>query len=150
MTHKGYSSFQLYPFYLLPSTAVDSLEYRKQFNLKGRLGEWSHNTMNAEEARSTWAPYFFKNIHILPYDYYATDCPFWWSVKQRNAAFQLRRKITIDFLDGSEDEVIQRDFAELYRLLCDSGRNTPKWQDLLGSRSVSTRQRSHRVRLGGG
>lgn len=55
-TNKGYSCFQVYPFYLLPNTAVDALEYRKLFDLRGRYASWSHNTMDSERATHVGAP----------------------------------------------------------------------------------------------
>lgn len=151
--HKSYSSFQIYPFYLLPNTAADELEYRKQFHLKGRHGAWSHDSMNAEEARARWAPYMFRNISTLPYDYYATDCPAWWDVGKRNEGFRLRRQLTVDFLDKADDACLQEHFRDLYGLIHENRGDTqpvPRWDTVLADRSVQPGERMPRVRLGAG
>jgi anaerobic magnesium-protoporphyrin IX monomethyl ester cyclase len=151
--NKSYSSFQIYPFYLLPNTAADDLEYRKEFHLRGRHGEWSHDSMNSEEARTTWSPYMFRQIDSLPYDYYATDCPGWWDVKKRNEGFRLRRRLTVSFLDRAGDARLQEDFEDLYRLLHE-GRSAPpsapRWDTVLADRSMQPGERTPRVRLGAG
>ena len=151
--HKSYSSFQVYPFYLLPNTAADDLEYRKLFHLTGRHGDWSHHSMNAVEARSFWAPYMFRHVRALPYDYYATDCPSWWNVGKRNAGFALRRQLTLDFLDKADDARIQEDFSALYCLMHEQRGGThtiPRWDKVLAERSLQPGERMPRVRLGSG
>lgn len=149
-TNKGYSCFQVYPFYLLPNTAVDALEYRKLFDLRGRYASWSHNTMDSEEATHLWAPYLFKHIETLPYDYYATDCPFWWEHTRRSEAFRLRRVLTNAFLDGESDDTVQLHFSGLYRFLADGQRDDlPHWQEVLAERSHQPGRRMPRARLGG-
>jgi len=151
--HKSYSSFQVYPFYLLPNTAADDLEYRKLFHLTGRHGDWSHDSMNADEARSVWAPYMFRHVQTLPYDYYATDCPSWWTVGKRNAGFALRRQLTLDFLDRADDACIQENFSALYGLVHEqrgSRQRIPRWDTVLADRSLQPGERMPRVRLGSG
>ena len=152
-THKSYSSFQVYPFYLLPNTAADDLDYRQHFHLRGRHGAWSHDSMNAEEARASWAPYLFRGVRTLPYDYYATDCPSWWNAAQRNAGFALRRQLTLDFLDRADDATLQEHFADLYCLLHEPRGNAqaiPRWDTVLAERSAQPGERMPRVRLGAG
>jgi radical SAM superfamily enzyme YgiQ (UPF0313 family) len=151
--YKSYSSFQVYPFYLLPNTAVDDLEYRKLFHLTGRHGAWSHDSMHADAARSIWAPYMFRRVRTLPYDYYATDCPSWWDAGKRNAGFALRRQLTLDFLDKTDDDCIQHHFSDLYRLLYEGRGNAhavPLWNTILAERSLQPGERMPRVRLGAG
>lgn len=151
--NKSYSSFQLYPFYLLPNTAADELEYRKLFHLQGRHGAWSHDSMNSEEARSVWAPYMFRSISTLPYDYYATDCPAWWDVEKRNEGFRLRRQLTVDFLDKAGDARLQEDFCDLYSLLHEdrgTAHSIPHWNTVLAERSLQPGNRMPRARLGAG
>jgi radical SAM superfamily enzyme YgiQ (UPF0313 family) len=133
----GYASYQVYPFYLLPNTAVDDLEYRKEFNLKGRYSNWQHSTMNSEEAVSLWSPYLFRNAQ-LPYQYDARDFPsLWWSGEKRGQAVEKRRQLTIAFLDKETDEMLQFRFAELYRLVKnDAGASgIPNWKEHLAERA---------------
>ncbi len=151
--HKSYSSFQVFPFYLLPNTAVDDLEYRKGFRLTGRHGTWSHDTMDADEARTVWAPYMFRQVQTLPYDYYATDCPPWWNVAKRNMGFALRRQLTNDFLDKADEACIQEHFSGLYGLIHEQRGNNgsvPPWDTVLAERSQQPGERMPRVRLGAG
>ncbi|MFS8118927.1 MAG: B12-binding domain-containing radical SAM protein, partial [Microcoleus sp.] len=151
--NKSYSSFQIFPFYVLPSTEVDGLEYRREVGLKGRHGKWSHKTMNSDEARHEWAPYMFKSIHSLPYDYYATDCPIHWDIKKRNTTFDLRRRLTLQFMDKAPDHSIQQCFSKLHSSLLDglsSPPGTVHWTEILADRPLQPGERMPRVRLGSG
>jgi radical SAM superfamily enzyme YgiQ (UPF0313 family) len=143
LTNNGYAAYQVYPFYLLPNTAVDDLEYRREFNLKGRYANWQHSTMNSEEAVSLWSPYLFRKVR-LPYQYDARDHPsLWWPLEKRRQAFEIRRQLTIAFLDGETDEVLQAHFAQLYRLIKNDavGSGAPSWKDYLAERGSQPGER---------
>jgi anaerobic magnesium-protoporphyrin IX monomethyl ester cyclase len=149
LANSGYASYQVYPFYLLPSTAVDDLEYRREFDLKGRYGNWRHSTMNSEEAVSVWSPYLFRKAR-LPYQYDALDCPFWWPVEKRNRAIEERRRLTIAFLDGETDEALQSRFAQLYRLIKDDAgaSGVPSWKGYLAERAFQPGERKPKELFG--
>jgi radical SAM superfamily enzyme YgiQ (UPF0313 family) len=137
LTNKGFASWLAYPLYVLPGTAVDRVEYRRQFNLVGRRAEWIHDTMSAEEAGSYWSNYLYEGIEGLPYHYYAGDVPSFWSVDRRQRGFGARRELTRCFLAGKSDEGIQRSFDRLYREIRDGagGADIPAWQTVLEERS---------------
>lgn len=152
-TNRGYASYQVYPFYLLPSSAADSLEFREQYHLKGRYQYWTHYTMNFQEATDTWAPYFFRQVHNLAYDYYAIDSLKGWNYLQRNDAFGLRRELTLAFLDGESDEGIQESFGRLYHFIKTKSNGqtpeTPHWSNYLAARCDQPGARRVRERMGG-
>lgn len=148
--HKGYASYQVYPFYLLPSTSVDSLEMRREYKLFGRHANWQHATMNADEARDVWAPYFFRNVRKAPYEHYATDCPVGWPSQRRNAAFEARRLLTLAFLEEARDEVLQDRFLGLAQVFGHvTAEDGPHWSSLLAPREMQPGHRRARARLGG-
>jgi anaerobic magnesium-protoporphyrin IX monomethyl ester cyclase len=143
LTNKGYASYQVYPFYLLPNTSADDIEYRKEFDLKGRYSNWQHNTMNSEEAVSFWSPYLFRKA-MLPYQYDAGDySSLRWSVEKRRLVIEIRRQLTIAFLDGESEEVLQSHFAQLYRLIKnDAGvSGVPSWKEYLAERTFQPGER---------
>lgn len=146
--HKGYSSYQVYPFYLLPSTAIDTLDQRREYQLNGRHGTWQHNTMSSDEARDVWAPYFLRHVTTLPYEHYATDCPVGWPVAKRNAAFEARRQLTLAFCDDESGPVIQNRFKTLYHLVTSiDGGEVPTWSSVLAPRQIQPGHRRARTRL---
>jgi anaerobic magnesium-protoporphyrin IX monomethyl ester cyclase len=110
----GHAAYQIYPFYLLPSTGVDNPEYRADFQLMGRFSNWTHSTMNSDEVKSVWAPYFFKNAN-LSYEYYSNERFF--AVDQRNRAIDKRKELTVAFIDNRDDETIQQCFSGLCKEL---------------------------------
>lgn len=46
----GIHSYMLFLFALFPLSIISSKEERKKYNLKGYMYDWSHNTMDSEEA----------------------------------------------------------------------------------------------------
>ena len=141
--NRGFASWLGYPFYLLPNTAADALDYRRQHNLKGRRGTWQHDTMTSDEVADEWAPYLFRNLS-LPYHYYTGDVPNHWSVEKRCRGFGARRDLTRAFLDRSSDAEIQRAFAQLYANIKDGGSasEAPRWRGVLADRSLQPGERS--------
>jgi radical SAM superfamily enzyme YgiQ (UPF0313 family) len=148
--HKGYGSYQVYPFYLLPSTEVDGLEQRREHQIIGRHAIWRHATMTSEQARDMWAPYFLRQVTTLPYEHYATDCPIGWTSTKRNAAFESRRRLTLAFCDGEPDDIIQTRFRQLCHCLAPERQDeVPSWSSILAPRDMQPGRRQARARLGG-
>ena len=143
-THTGFASWLAYPFYLLPNTAADAFDFRSHYGLRGRRGEWRHNTMSSREVVEKWAPYLFRNITKLPYHYYTGDVPSFWSVDKRCRAFAARRDLTREFLDRSSDDGIQAAFGQLFAFVKDGGRSAeaPGWKSVLAERAL---QPGHRA-----
>jgi radical SAM superfamily enzyme YgiQ (UPF0313 family) len=136
LEHRGFASWLLYPFYLLPGTAADSLEFRRQHEIHGRPARWRHATMRVGEVSERWAPYMFERIR-LPYHYYTSDVPRWWPVQKRNSAFARRRELTAGFVDEVGDQELQGRFAQLWTLICDEAprAEAPAWETVLAERS---------------
>jgi anaerobic magnesium-protoporphyrin IX monomethyl ester cyclase len=144
--HKGFASWLLYPFYLLPGTAADSLEFRREHGIHGRRSEWRHATMSVEEVSDRWAPYMFGQIQ-LPYHYYTSDVPRWWPVNRRNRTFELRKALTQAFVDELGDGEIQTRFGELWQFMAEGSEagRAPSWARVLAARSRQPgRRRSYR------
>ncbi len=151
ITNPGYSSFQVYPFMLLPMSNADTIEFREQYGLKGRYQGWEHATMNFQEAAEVWAPYFFRNVQNMPYDYYAIDSLKGWSYAHRNQAFALRRELTLAFMGDKSEPQVQECFAQLYHFVKKNGQpnTTPSWTEFLAERSNQPGARKVRDRVGG-
>jgi hypothetical protein len=150
-TNKGVLSYQLYPFYLLPSTAADHPDFRRQHGVRGRFASWSHDSMSYDDVVERWAPEMFRQIKSLPYHYYSHDSPLYWSVDKRNRAFDIRRRLTVDFLDTAPDSSIQGDFAALCQVVRPSlsEKEVPAWQSILAPRQNQPGARVPLQRLGG-
>ncbi len=135
--HPGFASWLAYPFYLLPNTAADDLEFRRKHGLVGRRRTWRHDTMTSSEAENQWANHMFKNV-TLPYHYYTGDVPPHWSIEDRSKAIDLRRDLTIGFLNHDDDARIQRAFNALYTTLKNNPttNSVPTWSSILAEREL--------------
>ncbi|MBI4763676.1 MAG: radical SAM protein [Deltaproteobacteria bacterium] len=60
--HQGpaINEVSVFPFILLPLSPIYSPENRKKYNLQGHMMNWSHDTMNSENARQQAGELFFK------------------------------------------------------------------------------------------
>ncbi len=135
---RGRVEYLVWPFYLMPGAPVDGLERRREFGLSGLLGSWRHDTMSSEEVHATWAPYFFRNVDAS-YAYYGGDNSSLWKADRRRQAIMQRKAVTVAFLDGSPDEVVQDRFAAMYRTLRLTPGETPDWRVHLAAREQQPR-----------
>lgn len=145
-SHKGFASWLLYPFYLLPGTAADSLEFRREHDMHGRRARWRHATMDVEQVSERWAPYMFERVE-LPYHYYTSDVPRWWPTDKRNRTFELRKQLTTAFIAEVDDHVIQERFGRLWSFVAEGsgGKAAPAWETVLAARLRQPgRRRSYR------
>ncbi len=131
---RAYPFYQAYPFYVLPNTAADRPEFRRQYNLRGRFARWSHDTMDSERATHEASRSLFHGIR-LPYNYRGMDAPPWWTLERRNRAFLARKRLTDAFLKNRPDPDIQIYFAELSRIIMEGESGAiPAWTGVLGLR----------------
>lgn len=130
---RGRVEYSVFPFQLVPGAPVDRPERRRELGLTGLLDRWTHPTMSADEVRATWAPYFFRGVDAS-YTYYGGDDSSLWSADRRTQAIALRKAVTVAFLDGAPDEVVQERFAALYRTLRFTPGEAPRWSEHLASR----------------
>jgi hypothetical protein len=130
---RGRVEYLIWPFYLMPGAPVDRPERRRELGLTGLGGEWRHATMSSDEVRATWAAYLFRKAEAS-YAYYGGDTSSLWSPARRSAAVALRKAVTVAFLDGAADEVVQERFAALFRSLRLTPGDVPDWRDHLAPR----------------
>lgn len=130
---RGRVEYSMFPFQLMPGSPVDHPERRREFGLTGLLDRWCHATMSAQDVRAVWAPYFFRGVDAS-YTYYGGDDSSLWDAARRSRAIAQRKALTLAFLDGAPDEVVQERFAALYRTLRFTVGEVPGWRDYLGPR----------------
>jgi radical SAM superfamily enzyme YgiQ (UPF0313 family) len=132
---RGRVEYSAFPFQLLPGAPVDRPERRRELGLTGLLDRWDHPTMSAEDVRSTWAPHFFRGVDAS-YTYYGGDDSSLWGAARRGDAIAQRKAVTVAFLDGAPDEVVQDRFAALYRTLHFTPGEVPDWREHLAPREL--------------
>jgi radical SAM superfamily enzyme YgiQ (UPF0313 family) len=135
---RGRVEYSVFPFQLVPGAPVDRPERRRELGLTGLLDRWTHSTMSAADVRATWAPYFFRGVDAS-YTYYGGDDSSLWSADRRSQAIALRKAVTVAFLDGAPDEVVQDRFAALYRTLRFTPGVAPRWSEHLAPRERQPR-----------
>jgi radical SAM superfamily enzyme YgiQ (UPF0313 family) len=129
----GAVEYLVFPFQVAPGAPVDRPERRREYGLTGLFDRWRHATMSAEDVHATWAPYFFRAVEAS-YTYYGGDHSYLWSAARRAQAVERRKALTLAFLDGAPDEVVQDRFAALHAVLPLAAREPPRWRDHLASR----------------
>lgn len=130
---RGRVEYLVLPFQLAPGSPIDAPERRREFGLTGLVAHWRHATMNAEQVRAFWAPYFFRGVDVS-YGYYGGDNSALWSTSRRNDAIAFRKALTVSFLDDAPDDVVQARFADLHRTLRLTPGGTPSWKEHLAPR----------------
>jgi p-methyltransferase len=130
---KGAVEYLVFPFHLVPGAPVDAPERRGAYGLSGLFGRWHHATMSAGDVRDTWAPRFFRAVEA-GYTYYGGDHTFLWSAARRSQAVAQRKAVTVAFLDGAPDEVVQERFAGLHRTVRVTASDAPDWREVLAPR----------------
>lgn len=129
---RGRVDYMIFPFYLLPGAPVDAPERRRELDLTGLLDRWRHPTASSEDVRAVWAPYFFRGVDASYY-HGAENSPLWNAARHEQAVMQ-RKAVTVAFLDGAADEIVQDRFAALHRALRFTPGETPDWRDHLAPR----------------
>jgi radical SAM superfamily enzyme YgiQ (UPF0313 family) len=130
---RGRVEYLVFPFRLLPGSPVDGPERRRELGLTGLFDRWRHATMSAEDVRRTWAPYFFRGVDAS-YAYYGGDNSPLWSAARRNQAVAARKAVTVAFLNGAPDDVVQDRFVALHRTVRFTAGDAPDWRDHLAPR----------------
>jgi radical SAM superfamily enzyme YgiQ (UPF0313 family) len=129
----GAVEYLVFPFQVAPGSPVDGPERRRELGLTGLLDRWRHATMCSDDVRVTWAPHFFRGVDA-GYTYYGGDNSSLWSAARRNVAVAQRKAVTVAFLDGASDGIVQERFAALHRTLRFTRGDTPDWRDCLAGR----------------
>jgi radical SAM superfamily enzyme YgiQ (UPF0313 family) len=135
---RGRVEYLAWPFYLMPGAPVDRPDRRRELGLTGLLDAWRHPSMSSEDVHATWAPYLFRKADAS-YAYYGGDSSALWSPARRTDAIARRKAVTLAFLDGAPDDVVQARFAELYRALRLTPGEPPDWRGCLAPRERQPR-----------
>jgi hypothetical protein len=88
--------------------------------------------MGADDVRVTWAPHLFRGVDGSYY-HGPENSPLLNASRYRDAVAQ-RKAVTVAFLDGTSDDVVQERFAALYRALRLAPGDVPRWRDHLAPR----------------
>ncbi len=131
---RGRVEYMIFPFYLLPGSPVDRPDRRRELGLTGLLDRWQHATMNAEDVRAKWAPYFFRGVKAGYY--HGGEYSILLSTPRRVDAVAHRKAVTLAVLDGESDEIIQDRFGALYRTLRFTTGEIPAWRSCLAPREL--------------
>jgi radical SAM superfamily enzyme YgiQ (UPF0313 family) len=134
MSQSGFPSLEIFPLVVIPNTELDRPDYRRQYDLRGRFGGWTHNTMSASEVDTTWAPYLFRNS--TPTSAHGKDqVPDGWNISRRNQALQARKQLVLAFADRDSDHGVQARFENLYRcFMTEPDAVPPEWTTVIAPR----------------
>lgn len=130
---RGRIEYLAFPFRAVPGAPVDRPERRRELELSGSFGRWRHATMTSDEVHRTWAPHLFRAVDVS-YAYYGGDDSALWSAARQREAILKRKELTVAFLDGAPDAVVQRRFAELHAVVRFNPSAPPDWRDVLDER----------------
>ena len=111
----GINTIMIFPFVLAPLSPIYMPKNRKKYNLQGYMTEWSHDTMNFQQAYKYAGQFFLEVKNIHPFygieEYDAVDI-----IKLKKVA-QLRTKIRkAEFLKASP-EIIADKWTELKKIM---------------------------------
>jgi len=100
------SSYQLLPLIVTPFCDLSEPEYRRKWKIKGLWENWTHYTMNFQEAKKS-SYELFKKVSSVPY-HYIGERMFYnrraFTDAQRKKLFQLRNKLTIAMIENWSQE----------------------------------------------
>lgn len=94
-------SYDLFPLLVQPLSGLAEASNRSKWNLEGYMENWSHSTMNSEDAyRGCYT--LFKNVTNIPY-HYSEESSFFnrakFNLPKRKLLFQLRQKLTVNLFE---------------------------------------------------
>ena len=110
------ASYEVFLLRIHPLTDLTGTGNRAKWGLKGFNHDWSHNTMNRDEALSGLYD-LFKQVDNIPY-HYAEESHFFnrmkYSFEARRSFFRLRHRLTIKLIEHApwqEVEDVLREMA---------------------------------------
>jgi len=116
--------YQVYPLSVMPLSELAEPEARKRWGIKGVLDQWSHYTMNSEEAVVACHD-LFRKITNVPYSYSEESYFFnrgMFDLETRLKLFQIRHQLTVKLLGGApwkQIEPILKEFTTRMELPLD-------------------------------
>jgi radical SAM superfamily enzyme YgiQ (UPF0313 family) len=118
------SSFHLYPLLIQPLSGLADASSRARWNIVGSMQNWSHDTMNAEDASKACYS-LFREVTNVPYHYFEESLFFnraKFDLDMRKSLYRLRHQLTVKLIEKAEwsqIETILTDFARLLNLPAD-------------------------------
>ncbi len=111
------ASYQMYPLLIQPLCELSWPQTRKKWKIEGSMGNWSHYTMNSEEASKACYE-LFREVSNVPYHYFEESNFFnraKFTFSERKTLFQLRQQLTIQLIENSPWEQINTVLIEMTR-----------------------------------
>jgi radical SAM superfamily enzyme YgiQ (UPF0313 family) len=109
------ASYEAFLLRIHPLTDLTEPGNRAKWGLRGYNANWSHNTMNRDEAL-TGLYDLFKEVNNVPY-HYAEESHFFnrmkYSFEARRSFFQLRHQLTIKLIENEPWQVIENVLKEM-------------------------------------
>jgi radical SAM superfamily enzyme YgiQ (UPF0313 family) len=103
------ASYEVFLLRIHPLTDLNEPENRAKWGLKGFNQDWSHNTMNKDEALAGLYS-LFKAVDNIPY-HYAEESHFFnrmkYSFEARRSFFKLRHQLTIKLIENEPWEEVE-------------------------------------------
>ncbi len=101
--------YQLYPLIIFPLSELAEPPARTRWEIEGFMQNWSHATMNSDEASEACYD-LFKKVTNLPYSYSEEGFFFnkaKFDLATRKTLFQLRQQLTINLIENEPWEHIE-------------------------------------------
>ncbi|MEI7662609.1 MAG: B12-binding domain-containing radical SAM protein [Bacteroidota bacterium] len=109
------ASYEVFLLRIHPLTDLTEADNRAKWGLKGFNQDWSHNTMNKDEAL-TGLYRLFKAVDNVPY-HYAEESHFFnrmkYSFEARRSFFQLRHRLTIKLIENEPWQEVENVLKEM-------------------------------------
>jgi radical SAM superfamily enzyme YgiQ (UPF0313 family) len=113
------SSYQLYPLVISPFSDLATKKYRDQWKIQGDMDQWSHYTMDSNQARQAGYD-LFRQVTNVPY-HYSQERTFYnreaFTDEQRQKLFLLRHLLTQKYLEHASDSEINSVLKEIIHVI---------------------------------
>jgi len=98
------TGYQVYPLVIFPLSELAEPGERERWKIKGLMENWSHDTMNSDQAAKACYD-MFKEVTNLPYSY-AEESFFFnrgmFNLETRRSLFHLRQQLTIKLIESTQ------------------------------------------------
>jgi radical SAM superfamily enzyme YgiQ (UPF0313 family) len=109
------ASYEVFLLRIHPLTDLTEPSNRAKWGLKGYNADWSHNTMNKDEALSNLYT-LFKEVNNVPY-HYAEESHFFnrmkYNFEAKKSFFQLRHQLTIKLIENQPWQEVENVLKEM-------------------------------------
>ncbi len=113
------SSYHLYPLLIQPLSGLADVSNRTRWNIVGTMQNWSHNTMNFEDASKACYS-LFSEVTNVPY-HYSEESLFFnrakFDLATRKSLYLLRQQLTVKLIEKAPWSQVERLLLEFARLM---------------------------------